>query len=82
MILAYLAMWAHKNKWIVINVPCAYRWTNDRKVKYQRAYNGLFLIYEHAVEWLDQFKECNSELLPNIKINMDNYGKIDVTGTH
>jgi len=45
MILAYMAMWAHHNKWIVINVPSGYKWTNDRKVKYERAFNGLFVIY-------------------------------------
>jgi hypothetical protein len=34
MTLAYVAMWAFKNNWIVVNVPSAYKWTNDRKVKY------------------------------------------------
>jgi len=49
MILAYVAMWAFKNNWILINVPSAYKWTNDRKAKYERAYNGLYVIHEHAV---------------------------------
>lgn len=49
MVLAYIAMWAFKNNWIVINVPSAYKWTNDRQAKYERAYNGLYVIHEHAV---------------------------------
>lgn len=44
MILAYLAMLAHKKGWIVVNVPDAYKWTQDRKAVYPRAYNGLYLI--------------------------------------
>lgn len=44
MILAYLSMMAHKNGWIVINVPNAYLWTHDTKAKYPRAYNGLYMI--------------------------------------
>lgn len=44
MILLYLSMLAHKNNWIIINVPNAYKWTHDKKAKYPRAYNGLFLI--------------------------------------
>lgn len=34
MILSYIAMWAFKNNWIVINVPSGYKWTNDRKIKH------------------------------------------------
>jgi hypothetical protein len=44
MILAYLSMFAHKNGWIVINVPNVYKWTFDRTAKYDRAYNGLYVI--------------------------------------
>jgi hypothetical protein len=34
MTLAYVAMWAYKNNWILVNVPSGYKWTNDRKAKY------------------------------------------------
>lgn len=44
MILTYLSMYAYKNNWLVINVPNVYKWTFDRKIKYIRAYNGLYLI--------------------------------------
>ncbi len=66
MTLAYVAMWAFKNNWIIVNVPNSYKWTNDRKAKYERAYNGLYVIHQHAVEWLDQFKNANSHLLTKI----------------
>ena len=82
MILAYVAMWAFKNNWIVINVPSAYKWTNDRQAKDERAYNGLYLIHEHAVEWLDQFRTCNEHLLAKIQFKPQLYGKHDITGTH
>jgi hypothetical protein len=44
MILAYLAMYAYKNGWIVVNLPNAYKWTQNRRTQYVRAYNGLYLI--------------------------------------
>lgn len=49
MILAYLAMYAHKHNWITVNLPNAYKWTQNRRIKYVRAYNGLYLVNEHAV---------------------------------
>lgn len=49
MILAYLTMFAYKNNWITVTVPDAYKWTQFKKTKYVRAYNGLYLIQEHAV---------------------------------
>ena len=82
MVLAYAAMWAFKNNWIVVNVPSIYRWTNDRQAKYERAFNGLFVIQEHAIEWLDQFKTCNEHLLAKIQVKPELYGKFDITGTH
>ena len=63
MILAYLSMFAFKNNWIIVNLPDAYKWTHDRHIKYPRAYNGLYLINEHAVQWLDQFITANQEIL-------------------
>lgn len=81
MILAYVSMFAYKNGWIVINVPNAYKWTQAQRIKYVRAYNGLYLINEHAVEWLDQFITANKELLESRKVKEEIYGKCDITGT-
>jgi hypothetical protein len=80
MILAYLSMFGYKNGWIIINVPNVYKWTFDRKAKYIRAFNGLYLINEHAVEWLDQFITANRPLLESRSINEEIYGKCDITG--
>lgn len=80
MILAYLTMFGYKNNWITVTVPNAYKWTQFKKTKYIRAYNGLYLIQEHAVEWLGQFMEANKEMLESRKVIMDIYGKCDITG--
>ena len=82
MILAYLSMMAHRNNWIVINVPNVHYWTYDTKAKYPRAFNGLYLINEHAVEWLDQFRTANDHILSQKPVDMDIYGKHDITGVH
>jgi hypothetical protein len=82
MIMAYVAMWAHKNNWITINVPSGYKWTNDRSAKIELAYNGLHMVHEHSVDWLDQFLNCNEQMLADIPINGELFGKFDITGTH
>lgn len=82
MILLYLSMLAHKSGWIVVNVPNAYKWTHDTKAKYPRAHNGLYVITEHAIKWLDQFMNANLEILRNNKVNMEIFGKYDLTGVH
>lgn len=44
MILAYAAMFAFKNNWIVISVPNAVKWTQDLQATPKKMYNGLFVI--------------------------------------
>ena len=81
MILTYLSLWAYKHNWLVLNVPNGYKWTNDRNLKeVDRAYNGLFLVYEHGVEWLDQFATANAHILKDMPVDMTMYGKCDVSG--
>jgi truncated hemoglobin YjbI len=82
MILAYTAMLGFKNNWIVIHLTDGYRWTQDHKAKPVKMHNGLFVIPEHVVQWLDQFKTANEHLLKDMKINNEIYGKIDLTGVH
>jgi len=53
MILAYAAMYAFKNNWILINVPNVNKWTTDRSVTPKKMFNGLFIVEEHVMEWLD-----------------------------
>lgn len=73
-------MLGFRNNWIVINVPNVHDWTFDTKAKYIRAYNGLYLINEHAVEWLDQFLTANLHILSEKPVNMEIYGRCDITG--
>ena len=73
-------MFAHRQGWITLNVPNAYNWTQQRRIKYVRAYNGLYLIQEHAIEWIDQFITANKEILEAKQVEMDIYGKCDITG--
>jgi hypothetical protein len=53
MILAYAAMYAYKNNWIVIATPNILKWTQDLSVTPSKMFNGLFNIQEHAIEWLE-----------------------------
>lgn len=82
MILAYAAMYAFKNNWIVINVPNVHKWTQDHLATPVKMFNGLFVIDEHVVEWLDEFKTANEHLLKDMKVDLSLYGKMDLTGTH
>ena len=52
MILAYAAMFAYKNNWILIHTPKLVKWTQDLDVTPVKMFNGLFVIEEHAIEWL------------------------------
>lgn len=53
MILAYAAMYGFKNNWLVISIPNVQKWTQDYKAKPVKMFNGLFVVEEHVVEWLD-----------------------------
>lgn len=59
MILTYVSMWAHKNGWVVLNLPSAYKLNHGKDMNYSRAYNGLFVTEEYAKQWLEQFRSAN-----------------------
>lgn len=82
MILAYAAMYAFKNQWILINVPNVQKWTRGHRATPVKMFNGLFIIEQHVLEWLDEFKTANEHLLKDMKVDMSLYGKMDLTGTH
>lgn len=52
MILAYIAMWAFKNNWVVITVPNSYKILNEVGTSYRKTYTGLFLTPVHSRKWL------------------------------
>jgi hypothetical protein len=82
MILAYIAMWAFKNNWVVINCTSGYRMTHDLANDTRRCFNGLFLTPNLAKKWLEQFREGNLEFLKRTKVNKQLYGKCDISGRH
>jgi len=69
MILTYIAMWAFKNNWVVINCTSGYRLTHDTTNDVRRCYNGLFLTPNAAKRWLEQFRESNLDFLKKTKVN-------------
>ena len=81
MILAYAAMLAFKNNWIVVSIPVM-KWTQDLNVTPNKMFNGLFVIQEHVMEWLKDFKTTNEHILKDMKINPSIYGNIDLTGAN
>ena len=81
MILAYAAMYGFKNNWIVISIPVM-KWTQSLNIHPKKMFNGLFVIEQHVVEWLTEFKKTNGHILKQMKVDMSKYGKIDLTGTH
>ena len=82
MVLAYATMWAFKHNWLVISVPNVLKWTQDHTAKPVKMFNGLFVVEEHVLEWLDEFKTTNEHILKEMTVNAALFGKIDLTGTH
>lgn len=41
--LAYVTMWAHKNDFVVVNVPSAYKLTNTKTIYYRHSATGLYV---------------------------------------
>ena len=45
-------------------------------------FNGLFVVDEHVVDWLEEFRTTNGHLLKDMGVKGEIYGKMDLTGTH
>ena len=81
-LLMYAVMWAHKNNWIVINAPDAYHLTQD-KSKYKRHHDsGLYLEFSKGRTFLRAFKESNYEIIKDLPVNLELYGKYNLAGVH
>ncbi|EGR31197.1 mitochondrial ribosomal protein s29, putative [Ichthyophthirius multifiliis] len=81
-VLLYVTMWAHYNKWIVVNVPNAYDWTQKSHPYQRHPLTGIYIQNELANEWLKSFKHSNESLLKQICIDMKIYGKYGLSGQH
>lgn len=78
-ILAYLTAWAHENSWLNITVPSCMEFA-DGTYLVERMENGLYLQLELAQRFLSDLRVQNEELFSNMDVNMDRYGKFDMTG--
>jgi len=78
-ILAYLTAWAHENSWLNITVPSCMEFTEGAYLV-ERMENGLYLQLELAQRFLSDLRVQNEEIFSNMDVNMDRYGKFDMTG--
>jgi len=81
-VLLFATMWAHKNNWIVVNVPSAYELTQTDCKFIRHHKTSLYLQNEFAREWLEFFKNANKDLISKIRPNLKLYGKYNFSGVH
>lgn len=79
MIQTYMSFWAHENNWLVLDIPDADHFT-DAYEEVIRHKSGLFMQPESTSLLLKNFKLTNQELLSEIDVNMEIYGKMDMAG--
>ena len=79
-IMTYLHAWAKENKWIVIPIHKATRFTKD-PASIERHPTGLYLQHELAKELLLDFKIINYEILRSYPVDLSLYGKFDMAGS-
>ena len=77
--LSYVVAWAHENEWVVINVPRARKFINGEAI-IERHINGLYMQKELAKEFLQDLNVSNQQKFEEIKVDLDLYGKFDMTG--
>ena len=77
--LSYLVSWAHENNWVVINLPRVRKFVTA-SIIVERHINGLYLQNQFAKELLEDLYVSNEQKFEEIKVNLDTYGKFDMTG--
>ena len=75
-------MWAHYKKWIVLNVPSAFDWTQKEWKYIRHPLTGIYIQNELAQHWLKFFKNANEELLKQIPVDLKTYGLYNLSGQH
>jgi hypothetical protein len=78
-ILAYLHAWAKENNWIIFSIPRASLYTQDNYA-IERHRTGLYCQIELGLQFLIDFKIINYNLIKDIPVNLDEYGKCDFAG--
>jgi hypothetical protein len=79
--MSYVIAWAHENNWAVISVPRARKFTTN-KLQIERHFNGLYMQKQLAKEFLEDIRFSNQQKFEELKVNLDIYGKFDMTGIH
>eukprot|EP00344_Euplotes_crassus_P006583 CAMPEP_0197000198 /NCGR_PEP_ID=MMETSP1380-20130617/5195_1 /TAXON_ID=5936 /ORGANISM="Euplotes crassus, Strain CT5" /LENGTH=725 /DNA_ID=CAMNT_0042417395 /DNA_START=3 /DNA_END=2180 /DNA_ORIENTATION=+ len=79
--LAYATAWAHENNWVVISIPRARKFT-DNRVKIERHINGLYVQEQLAKELLEDLRISNLAHFEKMPVDLNIYGKMDKTGVH
>jgi small subunit ribosomal protein S29 len=79
--LSYVIAWAHENNWAVVAIPRARKFTHGG-IHIERHLNGLYMQPQLAKELLEDLRIANQQKFDDFKVNLDIYGKFDMTGIH
>jgi small subunit ribosomal protein S29 len=78
-VLAYTTAWAHEKSWINFTISGPEEFTNGKSELF-RWKNGLYLQKELAQNVLSDFRYSNEQLLQDFEVDMNLYGKFDISG--
>jgi hypothetical protein len=81
-LMMYTTMWAHKNDWIIVNPPSGHVICQGKSFLRRHHESGLYLHVDLAPEFLKNFKATNLELIKDIPVNKNLYGKYNSAGIH
>jgi hypothetical protein len=79
MIVAYLHAWAKENNWVVLPVNDVSKYT-QQGYPLERHISGLYFQPELSSQFLIDFKIINYNLLKEIPVDLNDYGKYNIVG--
>lgn len=78
-----ITMWAYKSKWIVAKLPSAHLATNNKvETLVYHEDSRLHLQIQFAEKILEDLYSCNSEIFAEMDVDMNIYGKFNLSGVH
>ena len=80
-ILTYVTAWAHESDWINFTISNPEEFVGG-KTDLFRHKNGLYTQDDLAANMLFAFKHSNEQKLQDFEVDMNLYGKFDLTGVH
>jgi hypothetical protein len=78
-ILTHLHAWGKENNWVVFTIPRASKYTQDG-YPIERHRTGLYVQVELGMHFLIDFKIINYNLIKDIQVDLNEYGKCDFAG--